>query len=194
MKINDKYGYWENDTTEGHGTDAGLAWGLVKFFDREQVHSIYDFGCGDGYYTRSLYDAGFHILGYDGNPNTPKITNGLCEVANLALPLLLKPRDWVMCLEVAEHIPEEFEKVFISNIDKNCIRGVIISWAIPGQGGDGHVNCKSNLYVDTKFRELGFSLDLDSTEFLRNSCNSYPTPCYWFSETIMIFRRDKKDV
>ena len=50
-------------------------------------------------------------------------------------------------LEVAEHIPLENEEAYLDNCCKLCEIGCILSWALPGQGGLGHVNEQPNEYV-----------------------------------------------
>ena len=126
MKINER-GYWENNTLEGHGVDRSLARGLVNFFKQEYYDFeenskifILDIGCGNGFYTKLLNDQSELVCdGYDGNPYTPEITNGLCKVADFSKRIdfeNIPVYDWVLCLEVGEHIPAEFEDDFIWNI------------------------------------------------------------------------------
>jgi len=184
-----EYGYWTMNDKSQHGTDAGLAKALVKFFDKVDAISIYDFGCGDGFYTNYLYNEGFNIKGFDGNPHTPELTGGFCQVQNLAEPFEMKPREWVMSLEVAEHIPAQYQDIFIDNIVNHCKKGVIISWAVKGQGGYGHVNCKNNDEVIDLFTKKCFVLDKTNTDRLRDAVALYPTPCYWFRDTLLVFRK-----
>ena len=39
-----------------------------------------------------------------------------------------------MSLEVGEHLPQEFENIFIHNLHNNNKSGILLSWAIKGQG------------------------------------------------------------
>lgn len=190
MKISER-GYWENNSTEGHGVDPGLMNALDEFFLYYPSPKIMDIGCGDGSYTLFLKNAGYHCDGYDGNPFTEQITKGTCQVADFSEPQYLAVHDWVLCLEVGEHIPPEYEDIFISNLDRHCFDGIILSWAVPGQGGNGHVNCHTNEYIESKFKELGYRRNHKAEDFLRNSCATYPTPCYWFRNTLMVFDRIK---
>lgn len=194
MKINER-GYWENETAEGHEHDEGLANALVEFFRQQEDPTInlriLDMGCGDGFYSWKLFDNYFTIKAVDGNPNTVKLTKELGIVADFSKPIDLGIYDWVLSLEVGEHIPQEYEDTFLSNIDKHNKHGVILSWAVPGQGGDGHVNCKTNEEVILKLKERGYEFDSEETRKLRNVCGIYPTPCYWFRNTLMVFRRTK---
>jgi tryptophanyl-tRNA synthetase len=43
--------------------------------------------------------------------------------------------DWIISLEVALHIPEKYEAVYLDNILRHAKEGIILSWAVPGQGG-----------------------------------------------------------
>ena len=45
-----------------------------------------------------------------------------------------------MSIEVGEHIPAELESKFLNNLVNSARRMVVLTWAVPGQGGEGHVN------------------------------------------------------
>lgn len=186
MKINER-GYWENDTAEGHGVDENLCDALIQFFKDERTKSTIDMGCGTGYYTRRLIANGIPTVGVDGNPNTPEISSGLCKAVDLSVEQNLGKFDWVLSLEVGEHIPVEFEKAFFNNLYNNSRYGVVLSWAVRNQAGDGHVNCLENWEVID--RMSGFVLDVEATDYLRTKCAEYPNTGWWFRNTLMVFRR-----
>lgn len=190
MKINE-HGFWENETSEGHAHDEELAKALVEFFRSNSVESVADMGCGDGFYTKYLNANKICCLGVDGNPNTPELTDGQGYVLDLTQKHNFGPLDWVLSLEVGEHIPSQFESVFIENLDVHNKHGIILSWAVPGQGGDGHVNCKTNQEIISKISALGYTYDEEASVALRNSCAKYPHNGWWFSQTLMVFRRKK---
>ena len=96
----------------------------------------------------------------------------------------LKLYDWVMSLEVAEHIPAEFESIYIDNIVRHAKEGVVISWAVPGQGGYSHVNNKPFDYVKKLFDGLGFDHDEAASEKLK-SVATLP----WLQKNTNVFRR-----
>ena len=50
--------------------------------------------------------------------------------------------DWIISLEVALHIPEKYEAVYLDNILRHAKEGIILSWAVPGQRGLSHINNK----------------------------------------------------
>jgi hypothetical protein len=185
-------GAWQNNSLEGHihsennpFFDESLAETMLRFFHKNDIGSLYDFGCGGGFYTKYFRDHNLVCYGYDGNPYTPNITNGLCEVLDLSTSVELPPQDLVLSLEVGEHLPPQFESTFIDNIHKHNTKIVIISWAIEGQGGWGHFNERNNSYIKQKFLDLGYFNDIDEEKVLR-SASSLP----WFKNTIMVFRKN----
>lgn len=196
MIINSR-GFWENETAEGHGVDEGLAIALKNFFRSEALENednfleVIDIGCGTGYYTNYIQSDLVGSYGYDGNPHTKKIAGKHFDIADFSIPQYLGEYDWVLSLEVGEHIPAEYEDIFIDNLHRHNRQGVVLSWAVPGQGGDGHVNCRSNEYIIDKFEALGYELAIYTTNYLRNSCAKYPIPCYWFRDTLLVFRKNE---
>jgi len=182
-KVNPQNGIWNIDNDKEHFPDKKLTKGLIHFFQDNQAKSIVDLGCGNGYYVKSLKEEGLNIHGYDGNPNTPQMTDGLCGIKDLSEPFLFdKKFDWVMSLEVGEHLPKKFESIFIDNLVNNAKTGVLVSWAVKGQGGVGHYNEQNNDYIIKQFEKRGMFYDEDTSNLLRSNCS-----LKWFRNTIMIF-------
>jgi hypothetical protein len=184
MKISNT-GYWEEICS--HHTDPGLQHALVDVL--QDMQSIVDFGCGDASYIRYLNQRlNIETKAFDGNPNVKKITNGVGEQQDLAVPFELSRKfDVVMSLEVAEHIPKQFEHVYIDNLIRHTNKYVIISWAVPGQGGKGHVNEQPNQYVIDLFERLNFMYLQELSYTLRNCI----TDCNWFKNTLFIFEKNE---
>lgn len=165
--------------------DSSICDSIVKLVKENGYKTAYDFGCGMGLYTLALRNAGVSADGFDGNPNTPLLTNGVCKVLDLSQPIALEKADVVLCLEVGEHIPKQYEDILFANIANNALFSVILSWAVPGQPGEGHINCRTNEYVSAKLREYGFLRDFAAENKLRNSVSN----AYWFRNTLMVFIR-----
>lgn len=182
-KISNK-GFWLTDDESGHCFDLSLATKLKDFFNSVKCNSLLDLGCGPGRYTKYFIDNGIESEGYDGNPNTPIISEGLCKVADLTQINKFDNKDWVLSLEVGEHIPKEYEAIFIQNLINHSKKGIILSWALPNQPGDGHVNCQSNEYVINLMRSYNYILDVHSTIQLREAAE-----LWWFQNTLMVFRK-----
>jgi cyclopropane fatty-acyl-phospholipid synthase-like methyltransferase len=179
-------GYWiEKNVSSRHYHDSKLGDSLIQFFKRENVTSLVDFGCGMGDYVKVFQEHGINAIGFDGNPNTPELTNNLCKVLDLSVPIQFnEPFDWVMSLEVGEHLPAEFENIFINNLHNNNKYGIVLTWAVKGQGGHGHFNEQNNDYIKSKVCELGYTNDIEAEEMLRAS-----STLFWFKNTIMVFRK-----
>ena len=178
MKIN-KNGFWEGEASKFHKHDESLCNALVKFFNGK---SIYDLGCGLGLYVRRFNENGIDAVGFDGNPITHILPN--CWVKDLTKPLDLFLVDWVLSLEVGEHIPKELSQNYIDNLKNLNKEGIVLSWAIPGQGGDGHVNELPNEDVIAMFPE--YTYDVEASLYLRSKAT-----LWWFKNTIMVFRKNQ---
>lgn len=181
-----KNGFWLDDTLENHHFDKDLCYGLSEFFKKEKTTDLYDFGCGHGLYVKTLGEK-MQVHGFDGNPNTSELTEGLCAVLDLSQPQQLPTHDWVMSLEVGEHIPKEFEDNFINNLHIHNTKGIVLSWAIPGQGGHGHYNEQPNEYIKEKITSLGYTNDIEAETKLREASSHW-----WFKNTIMVFRKNDR--
>ncbi|XP_042858290.1 uncharacterized protein LOC122244448 [Penaeus japonicus] len=126
--------------------------------------------------------------GWDGAVNIGALSKGKIEPLDLADPVDLQRRfDWVMSIEVGEHIPAKAEDVFMDNLVTHACKGVVLSWAVPGQGGHNHVNTRSNDYIKSKMADKGLVADEDSQNRIRQAVN-----ISWFKDTIMVFRFPKE--
>lgn len=186
FKIDEK-GFWYCENEEGHCFDLFLCKEIEKLLKEKQATTVVDFGCGPGKYVKRLIDAKFDCVGYDGNPHTPKYTNGVCKVLDLSEDFDLERRfDCVISLEVGEHIPKQYEQIYIDNLSKHTNGLLICSWAVPGQGGDGHVNCQTNDYIIQEFLKREFSLNTEATSRLRKRSS-----LSWFKNTLFVFEITK---
>ncbi|XP_047481144.1 uncharacterized protein LOC125033652 [Penaeus chinensis] len=122
--------------------------------------------------------------GWDGAANIGVLSKGVIEPIDLADPVDLQRRfDWVMSIEVGEHIPAKAEEVFVDNLVRHACKGVVLSWAVPGQGGHNHVNTRSNDYVKSKMADRGLVADDEAEKRIREAVK-----IVWFKDTIMVFR------
>ena len=64
--------------------------------------------------------------------------------------------------------------------------GVILSWAVPGQTGYGHVNEQPNGYVIEQMRARGFAHDSALSSELRQAVQQHG----WLRNTLAAFSRD----
>lgn len=174
-------GIWQSsDETNTHEYDASLAEKLVFLF--APCESIVDIGCGNGKYVMNFLAHGISCKGYDGSPLTPELSGGLCETMDFSQPVDIGKFDMVLSLEVGEHIPVQYEQIFIDNLCNASKYLILMSWAVEGQPGIGHVNCRSNEYIIAEVEKRGFKYTPKTSELLRK-ISSLP----WFKNTLMFF-------
>lgn len=175
-------GYWDTqDESNTHEFDFVLCNSIMEIFDN--THTFVDLGCGDGSYTKTLIKNGYKCIGYDGNPLTPIIAEG-CFILDLSKPINIGKYDVVLSLEVGEHIPVEYESIFINNLCEASNKYIVLSWAVEGQPGTGHVNCQNNDYIIGQMFYRGFKLLKGKSSFLR----AYSS-LLWFRNTILVFKK-----
>ncbi|XP_076061481.1 uncharacterized protein LOC143037242 isoform X2 [Oratosquilla oratoria] len=122
---------------------------------------------------------------FDGALNVESLSNGAIQTLDLTEEVDLGYKySWVMSLEVGEHIPSRFESKFLNNLVRHACRGVVLSWALPGQGGHMHVNEQPNEYIQGRMDLLGFRYDMEGSMKLREVAE-----LGWFRGTLMIFYR-----
>lgn len=188
--IDPKTGIWQVNTGPSskianqpvlHKFDEPLCKALFLFLENQT--NIVDFGCGNADYSKYLASKGKKVDAFDGNPNTPEMTGGFASILDLSNPFdLEKKYECVISLEVGEHIPKEKEQIYLDNLDKHSSQCIILSWALPGQGGDGHVNEQSNGYVIKEMEKRGYSYYEEASQYFRSVAN-----LWWFKKTIMVF-------
>ena len=166
-----------------HKIDEGILNSLPQILDEES--SVVDFGCGNADYTKHLISEGFKCEAYDGNPSTPEMTDGVGKVLDLSEKFDLKKKfDYVISLEVAEHIPKEYEEIYVDNLIRHTEYYLITSWAVKGQGGEGHVNEQDEDYVLNIYKEKGMTYNKEVSDALRDVAT-----LSWFKKTIFVFEK-----
>lgn len=178
-------GFWSKnlaDKYHQHSHELG-SW-ISEYFEADtQVH---DFGCGWGKYLKDLELKGFKKLqGYEGVVPNNKFFDNIV-VQNLTENFEVSQKGNVICLEVGEHIPKEYTDVFLNNISNACDNKLVMSWAVRGQGGTGHVNCLDNHEAIAIIENKGFEYLPVETKSARDSIGQH---CGWFVESLLVFER-----
>lgn len=183
-------GAWCATLADSYHLDVGLADGivaLVKSDSTSDAHAkVVDLGAGVGRYVSYYRSKGISAQGFDGLPDVDVQTNGLVHHTDLTgqdlsmIPLV----PWVICLEVGEHIPVDKTDIFIDNLTSKAERGIILSWGVPGQGGVGHINLRTNSFIIEELIKRGFQYDATVSRDLRSAAQ-----LSWFKNTIMVFRK-----
>lgn len=179
-------GAWALPPKFQYHLDAPLAEAIAQLLHAEAgvSPSVLDIGAGKGLYVRFLRSRGVAAEGTDGALNISNITHGL--VADRDLTRRFDPcrgHDWVLSLEVAEHIPRVAEETYLRNLRCSARSGIIMSWAPPGQPGSGHVNLRTKEEARRLLSSLGFELDEVASTKLRAAA-TLP----WFQRNLMVLR------
>ena len=181
-----KSGRWKG-ANFNHIIDESFGNTLVTLLKENKISSITDLGCGTGGYINMITDAGIDAHGFDGNPNTEEldVSGGLC----VGPVDLTKERAWnmtdaAMSIEVAEHIPAQFEDKFVKNLVGSARDLVILSWAVPGQVGEGHVNGKTGEAVRGVMKKHGWEKNEAFTHRLQIG-STLP----WLKANVQVFRK-----
>lgn len=97
FKIHDN-GYWEDETSIGHRFDAKVNDSILSFIKKESIQSVADFGCGLADYAKNISKKGIIVDAFDGNPNTPQLTNGFGKILDLSNKINFKKNMIVLFL------------------------------------------------------------------------------------------------
>jgi SAM-dependent methyltransferase len=151
--------------------------------------SVLDVGCGTGAWLAEWTRAGVtDSLGLDGEyvqPELLKIPAIGFRATDLRRPFWLERRfDLVESLEVAEHLEERFADAFVESLTRHADT-ILFSAAIPGQGGNGHVNEQWPSYWAEKFGRLGFDL----YDVVRPLIWSDPRVRIWYRQNTFFFSK-----
>lgn len=202
-------GYW-NDAVGvpenyPHSESVALAIANCMAEGKNMRTPVIDFGCGDCYLLDYLHEAGFKVHGVDGYiPEHAKKLRHFSVFSRylwwLDLSRIVELTNFkkingkpapagiltgkVISLEVGEHIPAEYEQIFLDNLVRHCNSRLILSWAVPGQNGIGHVNCRPNDYVIAELDKRGFTFNASWTKTLREVPEQHVA---YFRETLMVF-------
>ena len=164
--------YYENIEREEMAQAIVLARMATELFNPK---SMIDIGCGTGFYADQFPCPARKI---DITPN-----KGV-EVVDISKPVDLGKFDLAICLEVLEHIDEEFSDIAVENI-KNCCNRVILSCAMPNQPGENHVNCQRQSYWEEKF---GWKRDFLNEMNIVYAISKVPHT-FWMLRNLMILEK-----
>lgn len=171
-------------------TLEGAINGINYFINTHEISSLLDIGAGTGTWLRAAQLVGIkNVLGVDGISPEGRafwVDRSLVRVADLRQPLYLGLRfDAVICLEVAEHLPEEYAPILIESLCRHSDL-VFFSAAIPRQPGDHHINCQWPSYWQGHFNRCGFACRDDIRFRMWEDAGIEP----WYRQNIFSAQRD----
>jgi SAM-dependent methyltransferase len=114
---------------------------LIKRF---ALSSVLDLGSGMGYASQYFHSKGMKVLAVDGLiQNCQKAVFPTIHL-DLTLNKVTSRVDLVHCQEVVEHIEEKFLDNLLASLA--CGKFILMTNALPGQGGYHHVNEQTTEY------------------------------------------------
>ena len=159
--------------------------------DHLPASSVLDVGCGRGAWLAEYRRAGIpKYVGVDGDYVT--------ESSLLVPPSTFVPRDivhdfdlgerfdLVQCLEVGEHIPTNASRALVQNLVRHG-NVVLFSAAVPGQGGENHINEQPYEFWRMLFAEHQYA----PYDFLRPMLRGNSTVEPWYRNNIILYVADK---
>ncbi|MDE2141666.1 MAG: hypothetical protein KGJ84_04570 [Elusimicrobia bacterium] len=162
------------------------------------LHELYrpkrliDLGAGCGVYSHLFAAKGTEVVTVDG----------VLPPSEFAYPVAFHIRDltapfenpWgrfdlTLCLEVAEHIPEDLADAFLENILRFGDR-LILSAAQPGQEGHHHVNTRPKRYWVARLAEKGFAYNRRETGRIQSALAAARDIHRWMADPVSVYVRE----
>lgn len=172
--------------------DRGLVKAMNLMFLDQEVASVCDAGAGGGHYAHALRVAGnnsYVVYAFDAYDDVATITRGQVQFFDLSQRAPMRfAFDWTYSIEVAEHIPREYETTFVENLANFSRAGIVCSWAHRSQGGIGHVNERSPEEVLALFARVGFYECTDYTVKLGRAAS-----ISWIKNNVHVFVRNLEE-
>lgn len=160
------------------------------------INSMVDFGCGLGHFLEGAKEAGAtNILGYEysyenAKKYLPSVIAPYIKYGNVMEDIDCGQFDCSMSIEVAEHILPEKSCILVKNLTKSATKYIILTAALPGQGGTGHINEQPHSFWIKQIEQFNFIKRDDERNSLFESIKSHniKMPKHMYNN-LMIFRR-----
>lgn len=151
--------------------------------------SLLDVGCGTATWTKASQDNGVKdTVGIDGNPLPPYALISQTEFRLIDFTTswdLGRRFEMALCLEVAEHLDEQYANLLVECLTKHADR-IVFSAACPGQGGQHHVNCQWPEHWQQRFNMFGYSCADSIRAKIWNDHRIAP----WYRQNMFVATRD----
>ncbi len=149
--------------------------------------SIIDVGCGVGSFLRASKELGFEsIKGIDGSWVDEDLlefpVSDFLKVDLNKLPEANRKFDIALCLEVAEHLSPTSATSLVNFLVLQA-DVVVFSAAIPGQGGNNHVNEQWQSYWEEIFKSFGFVAE----DLIRPQIWGEPNIPFWYQQNTVVY-------
>jgi SAM-dependent methyltransferase len=155
--------------------------------DRLKTESVLDVGCGVGAWVAEYHNQGIiACLGVDGDyvkESSLLVSPASFVARDVGQPFDLRRRfDLAQCLEVGEHLEPLASKTLVANLVRHSDR-VLFSAAVPGQGGENHINEQPYEFWRALFAEHEYI----PYDFLRPLLRGTTAVEIWYRHNIMLY-------
>lgn len=160
---------------------------LPIVFDAVKPRSVIDVGCGVGTWLAVARELGINrTLGLEGAwvSALPPTYPGLkIETADLEQPIRLDETfDLAVCMEVAEHLTPARASSFVADLCA-LAPNVLFSAAVPGQGGNNHINEQWQSYWADLFAAHGYG----PRDIVRPALWNRNSVEYWYRQNAILY-------
>jgi SAM-dependent methyltransferase len=124
--------------------------------DRFCVRSVLDLGSGCGNAAYFFHNAGLQVVAVDGLPDNVATSLYPAVLHDLTAGPVQTVVDLVHCQEVVEHVDEQFVDYVLASL--LCGKIILMTHALPEQGGYHHVNLQPSSYWIKHLEQRGCSL------------------------------------
>jgi hypothetical protein len=124
--------------------------------DRFAVRTLLDLGSGLGYSAHFFSKLGPLVVAVDGLKKNVEMSSFPTILHDITHAPLYCAVDLIYCVEVVEHIAEPYVPNLMATFQG--AKFVMLSHAVPEQGGYHHVNCKDDKYWVDQFNVAGFNM------------------------------------
>lgn len=136
-----------------------------------KVKNVLDVGSGRGFAADWFHKNGQTVTAIDGlkenvdNSIVPAVLHDLT-----ISPFLLQNVDFVNCIEVVEHIEEQYLDNLLDTLCNGKI--LLMTHAVPGQEGWHHVNCQESSYWIEHLKNRNFIVDVAQSRYIQKLAKS----------------------
>lgn len=144
-------------------TFAPTVWDYV--IKRFSLGSVMDLGSGMGYAAQYFHNKGMRVLAIDGMIENCRNAIYPTIYLDLTISKAIASVDLVHCQEVVEHIEERFLDNLLSSLA--CGKFILMTNALPGQGGYHHVNEQPTEYWINHLKRYNCEVLVEDTNRIR---------------------------
>jgi hypothetical protein len=161
---------------------------LPIVFDAVHPNSVVDVGCGVGTWLDVARNLGAKTVGYEGEwvKSLPPAYPGL-DIRAVDLEQPLRPAetyDLAISMEVAEHLTPERADSFVADLVALAPH-VLFSAAVPGQGGNNHINEQWQSFWAERFAAHGYG----PRDIVRPKVWKDRRVSYWYAQNAILYSK-----